>query len=643
MQKIITLEENYSEVKKILFLINFGLFLFLAKGQSIYNAYAKVTSITSGTLLNVSNVNQVNHAFNVNEFVIVMQMQDDVIGANTTTNSATFGNLSAINNAGRFEVARITAVNLSAGTPTSIGLASALVNPYNTGANSSVQVITFRRLSATAFTSTNSITGLAWNGNVGGVIALEIPTVFTLAHNITANGLGFLGGVKNTPNAYSSCDATSYARALGNRWAGKGEGIYKNTNSAWAAARGKILTGGGGGNDVNAGGGGGGNFTAGGNGGAGWVPAGTGCSPVVGGLGGISLSAHINPSRVFMGGGGGGGHENDGVGTVGGRGGGILLLKTGTLTTGACAGISITANGVAAANCANDGAGGGGAAGSMVFQINTWNVAGACPLTITASGGNGGNSNVGVGGTHGGGGGGGQGAIIFSIPQPTANITTSTTPGTGGTSCSGCAVAVNGSAGVGPNNAGIIVNSSGVLPIELINFSAENQDTKVALNWATAAEKNTNYFYIERSSDGLNWQKISEVKAAENSQTILYYETNDLEPLYDISYYRLKIIDLDKSYTYSPIKSTYRTKKEAFVIFYPNPTLGVLNLSSSYANSQIKYKIFDITGKELSVNIINQSEDKITFDFSNLAKGLYFINVTAPDGTEFSSNRIILK
>ncbi len=188
-----------------------------------------------------------------------------------------------------------------------------------------------------------------------------------------------------------------------------------------------------------------------------------------------------------------------------------------------------------------------------------------------------------------------------------------------------------------------IPGCSTLLPIELLNFNAENQDTKAALTWATATEKNTNYFYIERSIDALNWEKIQQVKATENSSKTLYYETDDNEPLFGNSYYRLKINDLDNSFSYSPIKSIYRTKKEAFVVFYPNPTIGIVNLSSSYSSNQIKFKIFDVTGKELTVNITNQTDDKITFDFSTLAKGLYFINVSAHDGTEFSSNRIILK
>ncbi len=608
--------------------------------QVIYNAYAKVTTLTS-TQLTVTNVNQVNHTFNVGEQVIVMQMQDNVIGTNTT-NVATFGDISIIGNAGVFEKKTISAVNLSAGTPTSIVLTTPLINTYNTGVNSSVQIITFRQLSATAFTSTNNITGLVWNGNVGGIIAIEVPTIFTLGHSITANAIGFVGGLKNTPNfASTSCDA-NFIMAIGNKWAGKGEGIYKNTNTAFTGARGKILTGGGGGNDENSGGGGGGNFTVGGIGGPGFTGGATGCSPTRGGLGGITLSLYINPSRIFMGGGGGAGHENNNVGTVGGAGGGIILLKTGTLTTtGACSTISITANGATAANSGNDGSGGGGAAGSIVFEVNSYSIVSTCSIIINANGGTGGNAVTGS--THSGGGGGGQGALVFSTPQPTLNVSASTTPGNGGLSCSGCASSVNATNGGGPNNAGIIINGSGPLPIELLKFNAENQDTKVALTWATATERNTNYFYVERSTDAINWQKISQVKAAENSSKTLYYETDDNEPLFGNSYYRLKIIDLDNSFSYSPIKSIYRTKKEAFVVFYPNPTIGIVNLSSSYSSNQIKFKIFDVTGKELTVNITNQTDDKITFDFSTLAKGLYFINVSAHDGTEFSSNRIILK
>lgn len=610
----------------IYIILVYCLFLQGFQAQVIYNAYANITAVTGSTLLTVNNVNQASHTFNVNELVIVMQMQDNAIGTNTT-NASGFGDLGSIQNAGRFEVAQISAVNLSAGTPTSIALATPLVNTYNTGANSSVQLISFRRLSTAAFTTTNSITGLAWNGFVGGVVAIEVPTTLTLVHNITANGIGFRGGVKNTPNGYTTCDASTYITSLATRYAGKGEGIYKNTNTAFAAARGKILNGGGGGNDVNAGGGGGGNYSAGGIGGLGWVPAGTGCSPGAYGLAGISLSVNINPSRVYMGGGGGGGHENDGLGSAGANGGGIVLIKTGTLvTTGVC-GISITANGNTAANAANDGSGGGGAAGSIVMQVNTFSVTGTCPLSITANGGNGGNS-VTAGSVHGGGGGGGQGAVIFAIPQPMTNVTTNTIPGAGGLSCTGCTGTVSAVSGAGPNNSGIITNTVGVLPIELLSFHATDNGGSVLVNWVTATEKNTSHFLVERSANGIQWNSIGKMDAAGNSSSNRYYELTDTDPLDGISYYRLKSVDLDHSYQYSDIEVVQHEKDELFTV-YPNPSNGSFHVKLKHSQTQnLQLSIYNVAGKLVFMDNLNSGSENMDYHYErDLEDGIYYIRI----------------
>lgn len=49
-------------------------------------------------------------------------------------------------------------------------------------------------MSATNFSTTSNITALDWNGNVGGVVAIEVPGTLTLNHSITANAAGFTGG-----------------------------------------------------------------------------------------------------------------------------------------------------------------------------------------------------------------------------------------------------------------------------------------------------------------------------------------------------------------------------------------------------------------------------------------------------------------
>ena len=391
---------------KIFFTASLVLFgIINSNAQVIYNAYAKVSAISGSSVLTLTNVDEANHTFTIGGNVIIMQMQDDVIGTNTT-NVSTFGDLSAINNAGIYEVRSIIARSPAAGTTTSITLSSPISASYNTGANSSLQLITFRDL-GTNFTTTSDITGLTWDGNVGGVIAIEVTNTLTLNHSVSANAIGFRGGAPSV-NDGGGCNSTNYI-INSNTYGYKGEGIYKSTSATFNNGRGHLLNGGGAGNPHNAGGAGGGNYSAGGNGGPGY-----GCSPVAGGIGGISLSTQISAGRIFMGGGGGGPQRNNSYVSTGGNGGGIILIKATMLLTNTTCGspIGITANGGTAINVGNDGAGGGGAAGTIVLNVNTFSVSSTCTLAINANGGGGGSCTDGT--QHAGGGGGGQGALFDS-------------------------------------------------------------------------------------------------------------------------------------------------------------------------------------------------------------------------------------
>ncbi len=608
--------KNFTVLFLLISLINYGQI----------NGYAKVTAINGGaTTLTVTNVNEAAHTFTVGGNVIVMQMQDDVIGTNTT-NVSTFGNLGSIANAGNFEIRTITSRLPAVGTPTSITLNAGLINTYNVGANSSVQLITFRNMGVN-YTTTGTITGLAWNGNVGGVIAFEVTNILTLNHSVSADAIGFRGGARSNDNGGPVCAAGNSLPYMANNanqgW--KGESIYKNTNTLFNNSRGKILTGGGGGNDHNAGGGGGGNYTTGGQGGNGY----NNCVAFPGGgLGGISLSASISGSRVFMGGAGGGGQQNNTVGSAGGNGGGIVLIKATVLATNTvCVSpIKITANGQSAANTGNDGAGGGGAAGSIILQITTYSANPACPIAINANAGNGGNGMDGA--AHAGGGGGGQGAIIFSAAQPTVNITTTTNNGTPGTDNSGGVV--SGTSGGGINGSGIIPSSSGVLPIELLNFEGQKEASKVKLFWTTSIEKDNDYFTVERSSDGLNFNSIGSLKGKENSLVNVNYELYDNNPLSGINYYRLKQTNLNKTYKYSQTITIQFNDDYNFSIF-PNPINNnqslLIKLNNSF-KSQVELNIYDGSGKIVISRTLKLLEQKeITIENLNLSSGLYIVRL----------------
>ena len=114
----------------------------------------------TGNFLTVSNVDETYDSFEIGEEIIIYQVQDDVIGSNTSDNSS-FGELADIESAGLFETATILNLIEIAGTPTQILLSSSLTNSYNTGSNSSLQIITFPTFGNPDYTTTSDLTAIA--------------------------------------------------------------------------------------------------------------------------------------------------------------------------------------------------------------------------------------------------------------------------------------------------------------------------------------------------------------------------------------------------------------------------------------------------------------------------------------------------
>lgn len=85
-----------------------------AAAQSVINGYGQVSAL-SGTTLTIGGADESNDLFKVGESLLIMQMQDDVIGANTGNNPS-FGNVSDIVSAGLYEEAVIQSVDRTSAT-----------------------------------------------------------------------------------------------------------------------------------------------------------------------------------------------------------------------------------------------------------------------------------------------------------------------------------------------------------------------------------------------------------------------------------------------------------------------------------------------------------------------------------------------
>lgn len=164
-----------------------------------------------------------------------------------------------------------------------------------------------------------------------------------------------------------------------------------------------------------------------------------------------------------------------------------------------------------------------------------------------------------------------------------------------------------------------IIYSKSILPIELISFEAIIKNESVNVSWITATENNNDFFTVERSYDGINFEPVSKVKGAGNSNAQLHYSF--LDSYIDRSvYYRLKQTDFDGGYHYSKVIFLAQDNLEADLVnVFPNP--NHTNQISISAKSTDFYclTILTISGQTLQVQNIETSIVTIP----TLEKGFY--------------------
>jgi len=178
------------------------------------------------------------------------------------------------------------------------------------------------------------------------------------------------------------------------------------------------------------------------------------------------------------------------------------------------------------------------------------------------------------------------------------------------------------------NSVTTVFCSPAVLPVELIAFDASVVNNQmVALSWETATEMNNDFFTIERSRDGENWQVLGAINGAGNSTQTLSYSFTDENPYSGTSYYRLKQTDFDGQHKYSDVKIvTFGENETKEVVLYPNPTKGNFSIVLGTANQNLEIQVLDQVGK--IVYTLNQENAASTISVvPNIPVGMYFVKI----------------
>lgn len=178
-----------------------------------------------------------------------------------------------------------------------------------------------------------------------------------------------------------------------------------------------------------------------------------------------------------------------------------------------------------------------------------------------------------------------------------------------------------------------LVQNTSILPVELISFNAKCNGNNVAIYWTTASESNNDYFEIERSADGINFEVIDRIYSQNgNSTQPLNYTAQDKNPLKGRFYYRLKQVDKGGGYSYSSI-ITFSCMSVSSVMpsvaIFPNPATDNIAIDIRGIAGKKKMMIYDMLGKEILVKVPEMQDENMQqlIDVSALAKATYVLRL----------------
>jgi photosystem II stability/assembly factor-like uncharacterized protein len=183
------------------------------------------------------------------------------------------------------------------------------------------------------------------------------------------------------------------------------------------------------------------------------------------------------------------------------------------------------------------------------------------------------------------------------------------------------------------------------LPVELVSFTASIDKRDVHLSWTTAGEINNSGFDVERSIINgempNEWNKIGFVEGSGTTNESKNYSFTDMGLNTGKYNYRLKQIDYNGNFEYFNLSDEVIIGvpgKYYLSQNYPNPFNPVTKINFDLPfDSNVRMKIFDITGREVATLVNNAYEAgyyTVTFDATNISSGIYFYRVIAEGGAQ---------
>ena len=175
-------------------------------------------------------------------------------------------------------------------------------------------------------------------------------------------------------------------------------------------------------------------------------------------------------------------------------------------------------------------------------------------------------------------------------------------------------------------------------PINLLDFNAYfvAQQNYIRLNWVTVSEMNNSHFIVEKSYNAQDWINLGLIYSQGNTAEQKYYSLIDSDlALGAIHYYRLKQVDFDGKFSYSPIQSVMINSVNKAVEIFPNPVYAGDRIYFANPDEINSISLFSMTGSEIATENNGQIP-------SHLPCGIYLLKVSLISG-KVAFKKLIVK
>lgn len=189
-----------------------------------------------------------------------------------------------------------------------------------------------------------------------------------------------------------------------------------------------------------------------------------------------------------------------------------------------------------------------------------------------------------------------------------------------------------------------LAETSGAVPVTFSLFNVVCEDKAAVINWQTASESNSNFFEIQRSTNGRDWATIGKQNAAGQSNSLHNYHYTDQSIAASAKiFYRIKSIDFDGKENFTVIHSTTCGLEGNWQV-WPNPVQHQIHISlSSDGVYKTSIHLLDSKGSQIRQwnKELQRGNNQIELNIQDLPSGAYHLIMTWDGGRGFRSTKIL--